>query len=444
MLSREEQQTAASTARTGVTRRIEPPTSEEFPASVPGSPEALLGEAEMVATSAVRRYPESLLALAILAQWQSMTGQDAASEKTWREILARNERFLDAYRELMNLAEKRQDYAEVVRLARAVIALVPQQEWAYLRLAQALSAQGEDELAVAVLQDRQAQQESPPAEQTRLLASILLRLQRVAEAEQILQSALKAYPDDPGLHRLMADLATAQQQPEKAEEHLRLASLASADAVEPNAAGDPLKELLYNLAALETKAAKMYYVQRDFIRTEIYLRRAITLAPDFIEARRALVSFYQEQGRFSQMEQALRDWLRVEPGNLRLYVTLAAYYGARQDFDRTENTLQQAAEKIPESPVPLAMLARLYLDARQKIELAVPLAEKVVGMQPIAINYQLLAEALEAVGRTDEALAAIEKALAEDPNQPTFEGIRKRLVEKIGQKKQNTQPAPPG
>ncbi|GIX02744.1 MAG: hypothetical protein KatS3mg112_1681 [Thermogutta sp.] len=419
--------------------RIAPPTEDEFPASVAKSREALLEEAKMVATSAVQRYPQSPLALAILATWQMLTNQDNEAEQTWRKVLAMDNRFLDAYEALIQLAAKRQDDDEVVRLARSVVELAPKQEFGYLHLAEALSAQGKDEEAVAVLEEYASPNQNVSLKVQNLRIKILLRLGRYAEAEKLLD-AIPAQLFDTELARLRADLAAAQGDPDRAEKYLQQIETATAPKEPaPESTADTrlppeIKKLLADVALLETKAAKMYYVYRDFIRTEIYLRRAIALDPNCREAHRALVAFYQEQKRYSQMEKALEEWLRVEPDNLQIYVGLASCYGGRRDFEKTEAILQEAVRRFPETPLPLAMLARLYIDAQRKTDLAVPLAEKVVKLQPIAVNYQLLAEALEAVGRIDEALEAIEQAIKLDPNQPFFATVQQRLQQKAGKK----------
>lgn len=443
VLSAEERRLGGlSDAREQPGSRFEPPGADEFPSGVPQTTEALLEEAEMVAKSAVRRYPESILAQAVLAYWQTFTGQAEKAEATWQAILSREERFLDAYAELIKLAEKRNALGEVVHLTRRVIRLAPQTEWAYLRLAQALAAQGRDEEAAAVLQEWHAQAEKPSAAVCKMLGGLLVRLGRVSEAEAVLQKAEAEAPGDPEVHRLLADLAASRGDADRAEEHLRRASQqVAAQPAEPSG-DDQLGELVRDVAALETKAGKMYYAHRDFLRTEIYLRRAVAIDPQYIEAHRALVAFYQEQGRYLEMEQQLRDWLRVEPDNLRIYITLAALYGGRRDFAKTEATLEEATRKFPNNPLPFAMLAKLYIDARQKTEQAVPLAEKVVALQPIAINYQLLAEAFESTGRIPEALAAIEKAIALERQQPVFAAVRKRLLDRAGQGAVENPPRP--
>ncbi|MGB9689737.1 tetratricopeptide repeat protein [Thermogutta sp.] len=439
VLSPRETMLAAAASPSESHGRIAPPTEDEFPASVAKSREALLEEAEMVATSAVQRYPESPLAQAILAAWQMLTNQDSEAEQTWRKVLAMDNRFLDAYEALIQLATKRKDYDEIVRLARSAVELAPKQEFGYLHLVDALSAQGKDEEAVAVLEEYASLNPNPSLKVQKLRVKILLRLGQYAEAEKLLE-AIPSHLVDPELAQLRADLAAAQGNSDQAQRYLEQAENAIVSkqpikqSTRANLTPPDIEKLLTDVALLETKAAKMYYVYRDFIRTEIYLRRAIALDPNCHEAHRALVAFYQEQKRYSQMEKALEEWLRAEPDNLQIYVGLATCYGGRRDFDKTEAILQEAVHRFPENPLPLAMLARLYIDAQRKTEQAVPLAEKVVKLQPVAVNFQLLAEALEAVGRIDEAIGAIEQAIKLDPHQPFFTTIQQRLLQKAGKK----------
>ncbi|MGQ9606161.1 MAG: tetratricopeptide repeat protein [Thermogutta sp.] len=184
-----------------------------------------------------------------------------------------------------------------------------------------------------------------------------------------------------------------------------------------------------SLATLQTRAAKVYSGRGDVHRAEEYLRRALSIDPGNREARRALAILYEGVGNDVAAAAVLEDWRRTESDDVTPYVLLAALYGSRRDFLRTQEVLAAAVSRFPSDPVPRAMLAKLYIDTGQKSEEAVKLAESVVAREASAVNYELLCEAYLACGRLDDAERACHLSRAESPGNPRLRHLEARIRE---------------
>lgn len=184
-----------------------------------------------------------------------------------------------------------------------------------------------------------------------------------------------------------------------------------------------------SLATLQTRAAKVYSAHGDVRRAEEYLRRAISIDPGNREALRTLAILYEGVGNDVAAAAVLEDWRRADADDVTPYVLLAALYGSRRDFLRTQEVLAAAVNRFPSDPVPRAMLAKFYIDTGQKPEEAVKLAESVIAHEASAVNYELLCEAYLACGRLEDAERACNLSRAQSPGNPRLRLLEARIRE---------------
>lgn len=183
------------------------------------------------------------------------------------------------------------------------------------------------------------------------------------------------------------------------------------------------------LATLQTRAAKVYSAHGGVRRAEEYLRRALLHDPGNREARRTLAILYEGMGNVVAAAAVLEEWRRADTDDVTPYVLLAALYGSRRDFLRTQEVLAAAVNRFPSDPVPRAMLAKFYIDTGQKPQEAVKLAESVVAQEASAVNYELLSEAYLACGRLEDAERACNLARAESAGNPRLRLLEARIRE---------------
>lgn len=193
-------------------------------------------------------------------------------------------------------------------------------------------------------------------------------------------------------------------------------------------AGD-LGEAARQLSTLETRAAKVYDAHGDARRAEEYLRRALAIHAANREARRTLAAVYERLGNDFAAAAVLEEWRRIDPDDTVPYLLLAAFYGGRRDFLRTQEVLAAAVARFPDNPVPQALLAKFYIDTGEKPDEAAALAEKVVAGEPSAVNYELLSEAYLSCGRLDAAEKALRQSREQDPSNPRLPHLESRIRE---------------
>lgn len=270
---------------------------------------------------------------------------------------------------------------------------------------------------------------------------VLVWLRREGEgdperARTLLERALAAHPDHPGLLRARAERALAAGHPEEA--------LAALDRAAKGRGGPVVHMLrariLAGLGRLEEAeraaldAFELAPGRRDVMETVV----AVYAAAGKLD--RALASFEEAdsvgalgppgllllarlrlaRGRVAEAREALERALEAQPGLVGARNDLAYLLAAEgRDLDRAQRLAQEAVDARPEDPEALDTLGFVYLKrgllepALAAFDHAVELAEAGEGAVDPALHYHR-GLALRALGRNREAVAALQRALADE------------------------------
>lgn len=275
------------------------------------------------------------------------------------------------------------------------------------------------------------------------LARALGELGRHEEASQAARRALAVAPDDPELHLTLAGLEAARGRPEAA-----LSALDTALALDPRSVdakvekarvllrldedtgdtgdgprraeaiallGQALEEDPDHGRAQVAWADAVEVERGDLDAAAARLREVTARQPFLAEGWRALGRVLERRGRTEEAEECYREGLRRQPRDPGLQALLGLLLAERGDAEEATPLLEAAAESavsaLPQVHDGLAAVAvargewaRAETEARRAVELAPEMAS--------AWNH--LAVALEELGRTEEALAAYDRALAAD------------------------------
>ncbi len=185
---------------------------------------------------------------------------------------------------------------------------------------------------------------------------------------------------------------------------------------------------------LEALQAQATFSHGGLRAAEGLLKGALTIDPDFLDAKTELAINYWQQVETGLMDQqaaftdiiALADQViaaRPEDANARA-IRLFADAAARslevgpQAFLEAGTELEVIAAASPTEFQPKLMLTRIY-QASQQSEKAVPLMQDALARDPLnpRIHYEL-GSLFGALEQTDEARAALLKSLEIEPNQP--------------------------
>ena len=146
-----------------------------------------------------------------------------------------------------------------------------------------------------------------------------------------------------------------------------------------------------------------------------YAKRALKAAPTSAQAFESVAGEELALGDALEAEATLRDGLRAQPGELWLSVSLASQLANRKQFDEAHRLLRQITATRPADRV-VALETDASIWRAQGMEAhAIASMRDAANLVPDDPNRQYaLAQLLLSLGRTREALAAIDRGLAID------------------------------
>lgn len=149
------------------------------------------------------------------------------------------------------------------------------------------------------------------------------------------------------------------------------------------------------------------------------LERAVSLAPQDISARFQLGLLEIQRGNLQQAREHLQGCTILDPKFADAWAHLSSVYGKLGQHAAAEDTLQTGLKYCPESPGLHLMRAR-NLKAAKRNEEALQefaIAGRFRPNEPEAFAEQ--GSLLIAMGRTEEGIASMRRALETDPGEPT-------------------------
>jgi tetratricopeptide (TPR) repeat protein len=157
--------------------------------------------------------------------------------------------------------------------------------------------------------------------------------------------------------------------------------------------------------------------QQKYSEAEGFYRRALILLPDNPELLLNLALAYFKSSDLKQATPIFEKVVKLQPENQQARTLLGISYYGLGDFQNAIPLLEQSPERATDSM--RQMLAQAYLQRKQLDKAEKELTELVRNNPDSAPVHVLLAEALDASGRTDSAIEQFKAALKlaeSDPN----------------------------
>jgi|GEM_PF-2382366 len=251
-----------------------------------------------------------------------------------------------------------------------------------------------------------------PVEPRAIVNAALIYLQRnlPAAALHLAQMAVSLYPQDPMAHYGLGRVYEAQGKGQDAE-----AEYVQALFLDP-AAKEPMARLVGDLLK-----------RKDFARTQRLLSAALekdrTSAPHY----NWMGITMQLQSRYDDSQVAFQKAVELDPKNAEYRANQGALYMARGDFKSAEASLKEAIRLNPDYALALYNLGVSIAEQGRNQE-AVPFFEQAEKVGPVSVGLlNALARAYREVGDTPKAIAAVQRSLAMNPNQPEQKNLLKQL-----------------
>ncbi len=183
---------------------------------------------------------------------------------------------------------------------------------------------------------------------------------------------------------------------------------------------DNEKEMRSIAADFHTGVSAFFFEHGRSDLAEAHLRQAVKIAPGEVENYEMLAGFYLQTGAPDQARGVYEDLVRLRPRHAAYRASLGALLARKKDDIRAVEELKKALELDPHELEALNTLARIYLRTRRELPEAVSLCRRCVSLQPTAAHYDLLAQACQLNGESDEARAASAEAVRLDPGQAAY------------------------
>jgi tetratricopeptide (TPR) repeat protein len=219
-------------------------------------------------------------------------------------------------------------------------------------------------------------------------------------ALNVINRAIKSYPDDGYFYMLKANLYVNQDDYKAAEKAL----------LEGLSENDKLPNLYLFLVEIYKKQQDQQAMERTLIEANDKFPGNLSLISE-------MTSFYNRLSRYDDSISFMKDVLSRDPENAGFHGDLGYIYSLKQDFTNAEKSLKRAIEIDNKNGTALNNLAWLYCEFDRNLEEAIALSERACELDPFNdAFFDTLAEVYFKNRLYDKAIEAIEKAISINPN----------------------------
>ncbi|NND61492.1 MAG: PEP-CTERM system TPR-repeat protein PrsT [Gammaproteobacteria bacterium] len=355
---------------------------------------------------------------------------DGVMEKAQRVITMMPD-FEPARLLLAGAAMAKNNYALAGTQLQAVVNNNPDNDQARKLLAQVRMSQGSPEAALEVLEPMLAHGDND-AQLLAMVGTASLREGNTERGVEYLERGVEMAADDPAiLEQAAANFISAgeidraieileslppNEEVERSDLLLILALLRKDDVEGARARTNAILESRPNDPSAHEVAGAFHLAIQEYDAARTSFEEARELAPERLAPVINLARIETLSGNPAGAEQRLKDFLKIDPGNSTVLVTLSQLAERRGDTEAGLQWLEQAREANPESAGPALLLGSYYLKNGQ-LKLAEERADQAVKNAPgNARAYLLQGLVLMQSNRPSEALQRFERAIEVDPN----------------------------
>jgi len=380
---------------------------------------ALIEEAFEVVRFLMKEFPRSTDPIALMGNLCNQFERTEEAVRWWKKCLEREPGRADVYVGLGSMALRTGDSAAAVKHYEKALELSPRLQGVRARYAEALMAQGRFRDAVAAL-EAEIRLNPRFGGAYLLLGRAYAALGELEKAAEALRTAARLLPGESRVLYTLASVYARMGEAEKAIEcRRRFKELREAEDRLHNwrrravrgMAERPTRVLAWTLA----HAAVIYAAHGRLHKAEALRLRAARLDPENITCRENLVEMYLRTGRPEKAVPFCRELVRLKPWSATHHLNAGVVLAQSGRLDEAEAEIRKALELDPERPAILRSLVRLLLVRGKTPTEAAALAERLVGREPSAENYALLAETRLRAGDRTGARTALDRARTIDP-----------------------------
>lgn len=340
------------------------------------------------------------LALARLQRRNKQTGE---AIKTYRRLLVKRPGQLQAILELGKIFEQQEQVGEAVDLYRESLNDNPELLSVYKQLARILILQENYAEALNILQQAHFQR---PDDVQILTRMGLLQLSRedYTAGEESFRRVLARSPDDASaLYSLGMALAGQFRNQEALEVFTRI----------------PQESEVYIESILQV--GYLYRQEGDLRRGISLLQQAVESGHNSAEVTYYLSAFLGEDGQLAAAGQLVRRGIEAYPQDVRLRYQLGVIYEQMDDRPQALAAMEDVLTLDPTHAEALNFVAYHFAERGENLEQALVQAKSALAQRQTSYIYDTLGWIYFRMGRLEEAVEHLEKALALDPEDPLIQ-----------------------
>jgi len=392
-------------------------------APLPETAQGLIEQASQVIDRLQAAFPENTDCLEMKARLADWLGKSEEAVETWERCLELDPQYAHAYVGMAAVAAKKADHRQAEELARKAVEIAPDSFMARSVLAESLLNLGRPEEVEPVLAD--FLQRDPRSHGYFLLGQAFWQMEQFEKSREAYRSSVRKYADYAeayfGLARACARVGREDEAAAAMARYRELmAQREPTRGAGMHTPSSDLEAVRLNVATAYADTARVCFARGKRRVAERLWRRAATLAPENAECRHALVSLYRSEGKVLKTVETLEELAKIEPDRPGYRVEIGRLRAGLLQYDMAEQAFREACRLAPRNAGCHRALATFLLQTGRNLPDALAGARAAVRDEPTAAHYALLAAACRANGDRAGALAAIEQAVLQEPENPEY------------------------
>ncbi len=414
------------------------PTKPDHPLSHLFAGEALAVDTieaaeRMIADQTLKDHPGEVDAVVLKGLVLQYHGNSDGARPCFEKALEIDPGRADLYQKLGKIAQDRGDPNGAIQVWKRGLKDIPDAPGLRWHIANALANLGKHEEARnAVMEECLLTPEEP--RNYYLLGQINSHLGEHQEARKNYEKTIRLKPDHHSAFYALGMLCRKLKERDLAKQYLSKSQKLQAELQSHLDEGDKMGDLgraKGRAARLCWLSHKLYWKSNRHDVAEHLINKAAELDPKnpvYLERLALLAAQRHEFAEALRLYEAARI---VDEDNILHYLNIGKLTARLNQLDKAEKTLLEAVSRFPESDLPYAAIARLYLVNKRYPSRVISLSQQAVDRRQSAANYFLLSRAHAANGDPAQALVAIKTAIKLDPTNSNYQSAHDHIKGKL-------------
>ncbi|MHC4545086.1 MAG: tetratricopeptide repeat protein [Planctomycetota bacterium] len=379
----------------------------------------------------VKDFPSRIEPVYTLGLVYNRTGNSAQAQKLWRKCLEMNPQYADAMVMLAEITFDKGQYEQTLAFYQKALSIYGEDPKVPVEIGKTFISLGRFEEAAEILQKHLTKHPGSPRPHN-YLGTIFLQLKQYENARIHYEKVLSFDKNDQKAHYGLATVYARLGQKDKSLEHRKRFAALKSESFDKMEEGhrvyDDVLLVSRNVSFMYEKLGACSKLCGDDSKAIKYLKKAAVLDTNNTKCRQLLASLYRQTGQESDAVAVYKNLTTIQPKNPFNYLYLGTFNAGLGKVADAEAAFKKVVQLAPDRPEGYRLLIQLYFQNNTKLPEAQELAAVLVEKNPAAEHYYILALVSSRNGDRRAATAAIKKAMAMNPDNPTYKKFFQTLV----------------